>query len=1411
VWEVSIREDVVKKLDEDYAKRSADPLGVDPAQTAYIAVTARKWPVARQPVGKKPRQNAAPVYVDPKSWAGSKVGGPWREVRVLDAIALEGWLAQAPAVASWFAREHLGVAASGVAEALRYLQDWQPAAARSEVALARLLCAGREDDVARVQRWASGAPSQLPLRAQTWEEVALFVCAALLQTPWERQAELLGRALVITTPEALRHCTQPDAPRALLIAAFYDAARHVRPTMTHHHLLIPYGSGPEAVGAQPLGAQPANALASVLARWFGQGEREANRLTSEAGRSVMGVLRALDAAPAPAWVSAPDAHKLIPALLVGQWSVATYGEGQPLVYRDVEVFTQFPELRDMERLRGLIAAVFRGEQPLEEVQSWMSRGVLRWRGRDEALRYLLREVPAHESAWQAALDLVFSAPDACYDVAANERLYTPWDTEGPRDFSAELRRGMAEGLRVYATAGGAASRFVERSVQRILDTMDWRRWATLGDVLPIFAEVAPSAFLNALDAVLRVPSRLAPLFEAGEGFGAQHAGGGVVRALALVAWWPEHTQRAARVLAELTQITGAEDPRQQLLGIFHPWMPQTTMGVDERAALLDRLATRWPQLVWSMRREWMRTLDSGRVPEHVRPAVFDAAETRASNGQVRATFARIVAGLLEQAGDDPARWIELLDGLELFWLADQADAVLACLRLRGAVLRHEKAVMWAWRVALNRHFSHQTADGDDASETHFWALVRTLYGELAPSSDVAQRWLFEHHRLEDPDGDLEDWRAEEVRQQHRRDVMLRSLLSCGGLAAVAEFVASLEVADVGGEELAATSLALVTTDAEVSEVLASLEVPPERAEAFWVRFFWPLGSRAEQAGRLMAWFEETVALLNDLEEARREVMVGGLVRRLPIDEGTIAYLSVPGREHLSGLYWRRVPVRIEASVSAATLLGAGRALLGAGRWGELASLLVFRKKALDGWREQARDGFVSLLRDVMDAVRGPEQASGQRNRGFHMLLELHHYVLESGNYESDWLCGWELALLPLLRRSSLSKKLDEDFGSQRGSSYLELFRRLERDPAFFVELLSYWTRGDDAEEEVSEPRRALTSQAYEVFMYWKTRPGRCEGGLMEWVTRALSLAAESGRGEIAASKIGEALANGGAGEDGVWADEEVRAVLEARGEDEVLLRGFSIGIHNRHGSSVRVLGYGGAREQALAAAYGGWAEALEWSAPVTASLLRDVADEFERDAEREDARARFEKMNKRFQLHAMQEGFFTRLQAEAVGLEGLEGLVERGVIERVYDDVYRVKDVQQVLSDSRSEALIPVWLWSGKEGVFWQRTALNLHELSDDSPDQIYIALPLEQQRLGLRPPEGVIVGYRDIEPAERAWFGSVPITRVARTLEDCVALSVDFDDLERAIAVASQGGLITKGEAAALRARMASRMQEAS
>ena len=45
VWEIGAQRTGVKsKADTDYAKRSADPLGVDPAQTTFVFVTPQRFP-----------------------------------------------------------------------------------------------------------------------------------------------------------------------------------------------------------------------------------------------------------------------------------------------------------------------------------------------------------------------------------------------------------------------------------------------------------------------------------------------------------------------------------------------------------------------------------------------------------------------------------------------------------------------------------------------------------------------------------------------------------------------------------------------------------------------------------------------------------------------------------------------------------------------------------------------------------------------------------------------------------------------------------------------------------------------------------------------------------------------------------------------------------------------------------------------------------------------------------------------------------------------------------------------------------------------------------------------------------------------------------------------------------------------
>lgn len=1377
VWEMGVGEDVLRKFDDDYNKRSGDSLGVNCAQTAYVAVTARKFPISRQ----SPNQNRA-FYSAPQDWSNSKRGGPWREVHVVDARVLEGWLAQAPAVASWFAREHLGEVALGITDAAHYLEGWRPRRAITPWAFGRLLCAGRENDVDEVQRWVDAEPSVFQLQAQSWEEAALFAAAALLHQPWARQAELEGRVLVVTTQEAWQGYTLPNAaPNAVLIAAFPNASRVVHQAPAQVHTLIPCSAGPDSGGRQ-LREQPADALGRVLATLFSLSEREANELVRSAGRSVMGVLHRLNAAPSPSWAGKPDTYKLIPALLIGQWSTEMWREHPR--YRDAEVFTMFPSLGSLEMLMtGVIPSIFGADSPLEDVIEHYGRGVVRWRGREGAWQLFQNQFFHSERYWDAVFTLVYSTHDARFDLPVHERAYAALREDAMQGFSAALRFGLAQGLLFYSRAGEGAARFAAIQVARALDATDWRRWATLGDVLPLLAEASPAAFLNALESTLSVPSRLAPLFEVGEGFGDRHAGYGLLHALELVAWWPEHTQRVVLALLRLRQIQGMESSITKILdGIFNPWLPQTAMDGVARDALLDRLVTRAPELVWSIRLAWLQSVRRGMLPMHNRPADFKDAEARGTQRDLIERFSRIVDGLLTQAGEDRDRWLILLEHAGRFLYVEQHTAFLSALNERMATLSQDEQFMWACRVALNRHYKFAHED-DASSTTEFWSELLALNQRYEPSESVRRRWLFEHHRLEEPTGDLK-WYEEEARQHNLRIDAARELWKNGEIES---FLLGLDLSEVEGRELVATYLGLVISDSENElERALSLGVPPERTENFWDAFFWALGSRAIERGELIGWFEKMLVLVNAQAEERREPMIAGLVRRLPIAEDAIARLEVLGGKPLLNLYWRKVQLWFPADEPADLILRACAACLDVGRLSDVLQFLVLHQQKWENWGE-ADDSLSVIFRRVMDTVIVDIEAHGQIGELSWQLKMLHSYVFKNSNYESQWLAGWEFLAFDLV--------CDRDgmVGGQE-STYLELFRQLERDPFFFVELLSCWTGRDDGKFDEREQHIAL--RAYRIFQSWRTRPGRDGISLMDWVETALSKAVEVGRGGRLAEEIGKVLAHGGIGNDGLWPDEDVRRVLESYEGQQVLLDGFWRGAYWRHMNGAHWLD-GGRRQRHLENQYRGWATQLGWDWPTTAMLLRRVADNFSIDALKEEQAEAFERLNREFQTRSMQEGFFNRLQAESVGLQDLDGMVAREEIEQVYTDVFRMKNVSTVTGDSRVEALLPVWLWSGREGVFCDRTALNLLNLSNDSPERVYILLDEKQRELGLRPPEGVEVLYGQLpEPAQIAWFeGRLPYTNAVRTLNDCARSHVDVDELRAAIHRGLRAGLFTSDE----------------
>ena len=138
VWELGVEKNPQKKAEEDFDKRTKDPLGLDREKTTFVFVTLRKWQ-------KK------------EEWRRAKQDlGIWKEVRVYDSATLEEWLEQAPAVNAWLAGI-LGKRPPGLTDLDEYwanLQAMTDPSLKPEVFLASREEAGRRTK--ELARWPAG-------------------------------------------------------------------------------------------------------------------------------------------------------------------------------------------------------------------------------------------------------------------------------------------------------------------------------------------------------------------------------------------------------------------------------------------------------------------------------------------------------------------------------------------------------------------------------------------------------------------------------------------------------------------------------------------------------------------------------------------------------------------------------------------------------------------------------------------------------------------------------------------------------------------------------------------------------------------------------------------------------------------------------------------------------------------------------------------------------------------------------------------------------------------------------------------------------------------------------------------------------------------------------------------------------
>lgn len=1178
VWEMGAGDDPKSKASDDYEKRTAKEPADERKDSTFVFVT----PLSARRVWSEERQ---------REWIRErKKTGAWKDVSVIDGTRLMEWLEQEQGVKLWLA-ERMGLEADSAATPAH---RWKLYSRASEPELPplchKVFLVDREEAVKATRELFLGARRFLIFETQYPEELVPFVSALVASLTDEAEKTAVLRAIIARTPQAWAFVSRLRLPH-LVVAEFElkspDATRLLLEARNGKHYWA-YAAAPGA--SQPAGKivlpnPTAHRLAKTLIDCGFPSERAHDLAKAAGGRPglLLSILAQAPFTPPPA--AGPASAALVTATMLGGWS-----EDKPA---DLEVATK---LSGEANWRQLIRD--QGREP----RTPLRQKAPEWRlsSRHEAWTMLAPRIYDDQLLRFENLAVeVLSEADPQFELAPEERFAAAVRGKVTKH-SAALRKGMAETLALLGSRPesltsasiGAAERAARLAVRSILKAADWKRWASVQELLPLLAEAAPTEFMDALERALRErPSPMDELFqqEGGGVFGRSYMTG-ILWGIEVLAWEPTHLTRASLILAELDghdpggQWTNR--PLNSLATIFKPWFPCTTATVEQRVVAVQTVLNDDAKAGWRLLMELLPkdhdVSTSTHRPEWRRVAGMDETEktTRADAAQQYNAYSRMA---LEAARGNVERLSELAERLPNLPRAE-FDAFVEHFE-QGALDSYgdeERYPIWlAIRRVLDRHRRHSDAA---------WAMPSDVLDRLARvtahveprSGTVKYRRLFDEREFDlmDRQGSYEEQRN---RLEGQRQGALKEIMAQDGEGAVLQLVASVESPRALGWTLGTMS------EATDGLVIPALLVASQQEMRIFARTF--AAARAFSKGYewvdaldRRSWTnDQTVALLNSL-------------RFTPTTWQRVdQFLGAD-----ASLYWRACDVNAFAAESG--LAEASEKLLANGRPRAALDCLVVlehRKIAYD------RGLAIRVLRAAVPSTEPRAQLDA-----YH-LREIITALQNDPTLQEEDVGGIEFQYMVLLDHDDKARPIT-------------LERKIARDPAFFHELVKLVYRSKlEAEPRVlTEGEKAVAQGAYRVLHSWRLVPGARPDGsidhdeLKKWIQAVKTLASQSGHFDIAMLQVGEALAHAPADGGGFWIDKGVAALLNERDVDP-MRDGFRTELYNMSGTVGFTADTAGDAEDKLAQEYEARAAETEREGfPRLAIPLRELAESYRHDAER---------------------------------------------------------------------------------------------------------------------------------------------------------------------------------------------------
>ena len=1149
-WELSVDKDVKGKADRDYLKRKDNSLGLEPTGTIYVAATSRRW-------------------ASKEEWANSKRSeGFWKDVRAYDSSDLVSWLEAHPTLELWMSR-FLSKLPPGVSDLWHFWHQWSQDFQVDE----EVLLAGRWENQTELLTWLTGGAGTISLQAETLDEAIGFTYAAIQSLPIETRDILLSCSVRVENQEQFDRLSATQSCPLLLVPA-YPRPRGIKAAEQQgHRILIPLSAdNPKGAGIR-LRPPRVDLLRKALEKFRPDLGRRVEAVAAIGHKSLSAMQRVMTDEPAiyaPKWLKPEVVADLLPAFLAGSWRSSS------------------------EPDKNILSAL--ADRPSEEY----TRLLRNWSKVEDPFLTLTGD------AWVVvARAAVWDSFAAYLDVDVLTRF---WDScvlclFGGKQCSHLLRAGLLESITLLAARSetseiqeaGTGQEWADRIVTDLLERPTKSEdWALICLHAEAFAEASPGPFIDAVERAIEPNGFLRNCYHSSDlSQDRSWELTCLIRGIRLAAWSPAQFEACTLLLARLGEEGWQlKTAIEALKHIFEAVAPEVCSAFADRLRALDGMRRKAPSVAWRL----MHLV----LPFHQRVFHYQHLRHRAelkhgwdeSNfGELYAYVHSILARILDDAGVDVARWIEVVPLLNKM---SSEHFELALIRMARLIpgLEFEQRAALADQLArqIGSYYTHGSEN---------WTLTEQqanqcelLYSSLQPTDvSLGAVWRFQRDLslVQQPERDWEaafhrrlDWQRRVAKESYEQGghELLRRMLDLG--------VSALDL----GAASSRAGLSYEDTLSLLSECLGEDGPPGE----FGLNLLFGISKTSQEM------FSRIVG--GDEFKKWSPTAKADYVRCLPFSRESWELLRSLGPE-TTERYWTKVGIGL-VDLEVTDELFVAKRLTEHGRAAEALERLSYKSY----WRK--RDGKLKRLKrpklpvGVLEVLAIVEAFLAQTSLA---QIKHPHYLVEL----LDAVTKRERAAHRTRFEAVERELLRQNFES--GFKPLTLHERLAAEPRFFYEQVMESDgegrdgTGDSVATNLINSFRRVTNQM-----------GRLS--LVNWVSRVRSLAVGPRELYLIDSRVGGLLACSLPDKDNDWPNEIVRDAIEKVASADLEL-GIRHGLTFLKGLTCRGALDGGEPERMKEADCRRRADKFRPKWPRCAGMLDKLADEFKRAGMREDRHVEF--------------------------------------------------------------------------------------------------------------------------------------------------------------------------------------------